>query len=69
MGAACSAEANIRGVLAQAGAVEQSGSTDGVRLKVFCASLADWLDNKAQRSWRVDLAALIAATPNLDWLC
>ena len=36
--------------------------------KVFCASLADWLDNKAQRSWRVDLAALIHATPNLDWL-
>jgi protein gp37 len=41
---------------------------DGIRLKVFCASLADWLDNKAPQSWRVDLAALIQATPNLDWL-
>src|SRR5690348_12872396 len=38
---------------------------DGVRHKVFCASLADWLDNKAQRSWRDDLARLIHDTPNL----
>ena len=40
----------------------------GERPRVFCASLADWLDNKAPREWRVDLAALIAATPELDWL-
>ena len=46
----------------------KAAQTEGVRDKVFCASLADWLDNKAQRSWRVDLAALIHATPNLDWL-
>src|SRR5476651_1545431 len=40
----------------------------GVRAKVFCASLADWLDNKAPREGRADLANLICATPNLDWL-
>jgi protein gp37 len=40
----------------------------GVRRKVFCASLADWLDNQAYRQWREELADEIRATPNLDWL-
>ena len=40
----------------------------GVRQRVFCASLADWLDNQAPDSWRESLAILIDATPNLDWL-
>src|SRR5262249_53398266 len=38
------------------------------RPRVFCASLADWLDNQVPRQWRSDLAALIEATPQLDWL-
>lgn len=38
------------------------------RPRVFCASLADWLDNQVPESWREDLACLIDATPNLDWL-
>jgi len=46
----------------------KAAQTDDVRPKIFCASLADWLDNKAPQSWRDDLAALIRATPNLDWL-
>ena len=29
---------------------------NGHRPRVFCASLADWLDNTAPRSWRDDLA-------------
>jgi len=41
---------------------------DGVRRKVFCASLADVFDNKAMPSWRADLFDLIFATPHLDWL-
>ncbi len=41
---------------------------DGTRPRVFCASLSDWLDNKVPKQWRLDLAALIAATPELDWL-
>src|ERR1700736_1621504 len=40
----------------------------GKRFRVFCASLADWLDNKVPRSWRDDLAQVIHDTPNLDWL-
>jgi protein gp37 len=41
---------------------------NGSRPRVFCASLADWLDNKVKRQWREDLAELILATPELDWL-
>lgn len=40
----------------------------GERHRVFCASLADWLDNQAPAEWRKDLAELIALTPHLDWL-
>ena len=42
--------------------------SSGKRPRVFCASLADWLDNKAPQHWRTDLAGLIEATPELDWL-
>lgn len=40
----------------------------GTRARVFCASLADWLDYKAPTEWRVDLLRLIFETPKLDWL-
>lgn len=43
-------------------------SANGERPRVFCASLADWLDNKVPTQWREDLAVLIEATPALDWL-
>lgn len=39
-----------------------------VRRRVFCASLADWLDNEVPTEWLVDLLDLIRQTPNLDWL-
>lgn len=38
------------------------------RRRIFCASLADWLDNEAPIEWLVDLLDLIRRTPNLDWL-
>lgn len=38
------------------------------RPRVFCASLADWLDDEGPVEWLADLLALIHATPNLDWL-
>jgi protein gp37 len=38
------------------------------RPKVFCASLADWLDPEAPDVWRADLLKLIHITPHLDWL-
>ena len=40
----------------------------GRRQRVFCSSLADVFDNAVDPQWRADLFALIAATPNLDWL-
>lgn len=40
----------------------------GRRQRVFCASLADVFDNQVPDAWRRDLFALIAATPDLDWL-
>ncbi len=39
-----------------------------VRRRVFCASLADWLDDEVPIEWLADLLALIHQTPNLDWL-
>lgn len=40
----------------------------GVRLRVFCASLADVFDNAVDVTWRWDLGELISATPDLDWM-
>lgn len=39
-----------------------------IRPRVFCASLADWLDDEVPIEWVADLLALIHATQNLDWL-
>ena len=40
----------------------------GRRQRVFCASLADWLDNEVPIQWLVDLLELVRSTPDLDWL-
>lgn len=41
----------------------------GVRLKVFCASLADVFEDRPELiEWREELLALILDTPNLNWL-
>jgi protein gp37 len=40
----------------------------GRRQRVFCSSLADVFDNAVDPQWRADLAALIVATPELEWL-
>ncbi|MFT4175032.1 MAG: phage Gp37/Gp68 family protein [Luteolibacter sp.] len=39
-----------------------------VRPRVFCASMADWLDDEVPIQWLADLLQLICQTPNLDWL-
>jgi protein gp37 len=39
-----------------------------LRPKVFCASLADWLDREVPVEWLAELLTLIDRTPNLDWL-
>ena len=41
---------------------------EGVRPRVFCASMCDVFDNQAPQEWRERLWDLIANTPNLDWL-
>jgi protein gp37 len=38
------------------------------RPRVFCASLADWLDDEVPIEWLMDLLDLIRRTPHLDWL-
>jgi len=43
-------------------------AAEGRRFRVFCSSLADVFDNEVDPQWRVDLFALIRATPHLDWL-
>ncbi len=40
----------------------------GTRPRVFCASLADWLDDEVPIAWLTDLLELIHKTPHLDWL-
>lgn len=46
----------------------QAAGGDGKRPRVFCASLADWLDDEVPIEWLADLLKLIHDTPNLDWL-
>lgn len=41
--------------------------SDGVRPRVFCGSLMDWLDPEVPVEWLADLLDLIRRTPNLDW--
>jgi protein gp37 len=36
--------------------------------RVFCASLADWLDDEVPLRWLIDLLEVIRDTPWLDWL-
>lgn len=36
--------------------------------RVFCASLADWLDPEVDPGWVADLLSLIARTPALTWM-
>ncbi|WP_313534345.1 phage Gp37/Gp68 family protein [Sphingomonas sp.] len=43
-------------------------AASGVRERVFCASLADVFDNRADPAVRAELFQLIRETPQLDWL-
>lgn len=48
---------------------DRKAAADGVRRRVFCASLADVFEDRDDLDpWRSDLWDLIEATPNLDWL-
>lgn len=47
---------------------DRKAADSSMRLRVFCASLSDWLDNKVPVQWLVELLDLVRQTPNLDWL-
>jgi protein gp37 len=49
---------------------DKAAAAEGVRARTFCSSLADVFDPHVSilPAWRADLAALIHATPHLDWL-
>lgn len=47
--------------------LDRKSGKAGIRTKVFCASLADWLDPEVPSSWLCDFLELIRETPNLDW--
>jgi protein gp37 len=49
---------------------DRDARANGVRERVFCASLADVFDNHRSitSGWHGDLWSLISRTPNLDWL-
>lgn len=53
---------------ARDGMVDELNLTEPRRPRVFCASLADWLDDEVPIAWLADLLDLIRRTPNLDWL-
>lgn len=40
----------------------------GVRYRVFCNSMSDWLDDEVPVEWLADMLDMIRTTPNLDWL-
>jgi protein gp37 len=46
----------------------REAARNGRRTKVFCASLADYLDDEVPTQWREDLFDLIDQCRNLDWL-
>ncbi len=47
---------------------DRAAAENGLRYRVFCASLADVFDNSVPADWQEDLWQLIRETPNLDWL-
>lgn len=48
-------------------ALTANGYAPDPHTRVFCASLADWLDDEVPIEWLADLLKLIHDTPNLDW--
>jgi len=47
---------------------DRAAQRDGVRRRVFCASLADWADHEVPQSWRDDMWGVVDRCRGLDWL-
>lgn len=61
-------EANWRKPLQWQAKAAEFMAQHGRRQRVFCASLADWLDNAVPIEWLVALLDVVRKTPDLDWL-
>lgn len=57
------AESTLRQPLAW----NNEAAIEGVRRRVFCLSLGDWLDNEVPIEWLADLLVMIRRCQNLDW--
>lgn len=47
---------------------DRKAKREGIRPRVFCASLADWLDPEVPIEWLAEMLDTIRRTPHLDWL-
>jgi protein gp37 len=57
-----------KGAEALARKLNRQAEREGRRLRVFSASMSDWLDDEVPAEWLADLLGLVAETPHLDWL-
>lgn len=60
--------AKLDGVAGGSMTCEEWDALPHFRPRVFCASLADWLDDEVPIEWLAELLELIMRTPHLDWL-
>lgn len=67
-GAGKAREDHRKGATKLAFKLNRKAKSEGRRLRVFSASMSDWLDPEVPQAWRDELLKVIAATPNLDWL-
>lgn len=58
----------VHGSCSAFGADEAHHFVEAPRPRVFCASLADWLDHEVPIEWLADMLRVVHQTPNLDWL-
>lgn len=47
---------------------DREAKAEGVRERVFCLSLGDWLDKEVPIEWLTDLLVMVWRCQNLDWL-
>lgn len=64
----CNAPVLVMGMGVECGCGIYGTAPKTRRSRVFCASMADWLDADVQAEWLADLLDLIHKTPRLDWL-
>lgn len=57
-----------RSAVATAFKLDRKAAKRGVRLKVFSNSMSDFFDAEVPDEWRDEAMAVMALTPNLDWL-